>query len=199
MSACPDVVVIEHVPEAAVHEHGPRRRRPATETEDARFRLAPEIAHIVADDFRLAAQAACADRDAERIEHALLDAFNQRSRQRVVVEAACVCGEFLRDHGRLPGRRSIPRAPPASAMVDTCGSEYRDYVTTRGYVGWLPRTTLDSSSYTLHRARIDVAEAAELGATLTTISAMRFDRVSRVDIKSCLPYCRLPRERVNSS
>ena len=100
------VVVVEHVAEAAVDEHRPRRRRLAAEAEDRALRLAAEVVHVIGNDLRFRRQAACADGDSERVEHALFRQLDERWRQ-----------SFVPERGRMtsqPARGVVARRCPES-------------------------------------------------------------------------------------
>ena len=92
------IVVVEHVPQTAVREDGPRGGRAPTEAEDAAFRLAAEIADVIADDLRFRAHCSRTDRYPEGIEHTVLEPFDETRWQRLEFQTRCVPGELARDH-----------------------------------------------------------------------------------------------------
>ena len=81
-----DVVVIDHVAEAAVDEHRPRRRRFAAEAPHRRNFFSAHVFDEVRDDLRFGRERRRRDRHAERIEHALLDELDERARQIFVAQ-----------------------------------------------------------------------------------------------------------------
>jgi hypothetical protein len=75
-----DVIVVEHVPEAAIDEYRPGRRRLEPEAEYRTFRASTERVDVLGNNASLRRQAAGADRHPERIQNDLFDQFDEFQR-----------------------------------------------------------------------------------------------------------------------
>jgi hypothetical protein len=96
MTARADVIVVQHVAEAAVHERRPRSRRFVPITPQRAFGFAAHVAHVAGDKLRFRRQPARADRDTQRIEHALLEELDERRGQCLVAQRSRMARERAR-------------------------------------------------------------------------------------------------------
>jgi hypothetical protein len=86
MAAGTDVVVVEHVSEAAIDEGCPGGRCFEAEAEYGTFRASAERLDIFRDHASLRREATGADRHAESIEDDLFDQFDELPRQHIIRE-----------------------------------------------------------------------------------------------------------------
>ena len=94
MPAVAHVVVIEHVAEAAVDHGGPRRGRLAAEAPEGGFFPAAEVAHVLVHQCGFFVDAAGANGDTQRVEHALLGEFEEFAWYGLVTQSGGVAREF---------------------------------------------------------------------------------------------------------
>src|SRR5436190_9402282 len=81
MAAGADIVVVEHMAEAAIDECRPRRWRLEPEAEYGAFRTSAQRLDVLGNDAGLRREPAGADRYAHRIQHDLFDQIDELPRQ----------------------------------------------------------------------------------------------------------------------
>ena len=135
MAAGADIVIVEHVAEAAIDEGRPRCRRLEPEAVHGTFRTAAERLDILGNDTALGLEPTRSDRDAQRVEHDLFDQLDELLRQRIKRERGRVlrnqAGDavaIIASHPALPARsRSHKSVRIASATGKPLSRCFRSF------------------------------------------------------------------------
>ena len=96
VTAPADVIIIQHVTQAAVHKGRPWCGSLSAKAENGALRLAAQISHVLHDEFGFRCERTRPDRHAQGIKHALLGQFDKSGRQVGERQACEVAGNSVR-------------------------------------------------------------------------------------------------------